>query len=346
MALQDLTPQLRTRLKRIEKIVGIFVTVALLLVVAGFVYFLYHRAETKGWFVPKVKYHTYVQTAQGLNLGDSILLMGFKVGEITTIEAQPPGSYYAVFVGFEIKRPYYGYIWTDSKIRIAPSGLLGSRQLEITKGYDGMPTVEADHKNRPTHVRVGSDMVGIEKAPHGVFMSPDEAPTLTERAEKLVAQAEAALPNLLSVTNRVNAVLDHTAQLTSNAASLTAHADVLVTGAQPIVTNLAAITANLSKPKGSFGEWALPAETQALLNTNLASLNLTLQNVASITSNLHWQVQQNDQMLTEISRLVIETDDLMQGLKRHWLLKGAFEPDKETTEPMMEPLMGGEGEKK
>jgi len=45
MALQDLTPQLRTRLSRLERVVGIFVVLATLLLLAGLGYYVYSTAE-------------------------------------------------------------------------------------------------------------------------------------------------------------------------------------------------------------------------------------------------------------------------------------------------------------
>lgn len=61
------------------------------------------------------------------------------------------------------------------------------------------------------------------------------------------------------------------------------------------------------------------------MNANLVSLNNTLQNLAAITSNLNKQVQSNNTVLTRVSTLVADTDNLVQGLKRHWLLRGVFE---------------------
>ena len=54
MALKDLTPQLRTRLSRVERAVGWFVLLALVLLVAGFGYYAYTTAQRKGWFQRKI----------------------------------------------------------------------------------------------------------------------------------------------------------------------------------------------------------------------------------------------------------------------------------------------------
>src|SRR6185436_12075662 len=97
------------------------------------------------------------------------------------------------------------------------------------------------------------------------------------------------------------------------------------------VSNLALATAHLDQP-GSLGEWILPTNinyrldsvlggADATLNTansNLAvlaqNLNQTLENLANMTSNLNSQVQVNTNILSEISRAVVDADTLMQGL--------------------------------
>jgi ABC-type transporter Mla subunit MlaD len=141
MALQDLTPQLRTRLSRMERAVGWFVALAIGLLAFGFVYYVYHTAESKGWFLTKARYYTYSSEATGLKVGDPVMLMGLTVGQIIRMEPMPPEFPHNIYVEFEIKDPYYGYIWTQgSKARITAADLLGKRMLEVTKGTGGYPT--------------------------------------------------------------------------------------------------------------------------------------------------------------------------------------------------------------
>src|SRR5262249_55600849 len=139
MALQDLTPQLRTRLSRMERAVGWFVLLATGLLAFGFCYYVYHTAERKGWFKTKAPYFTFADRATGLKVGDPVNLMGFDVGQITRIETQPPEDYlHAVYVEFEIVAPYYGYLWTEgSRAKVTTADLLGKRVLEVTKGAGG-----------------------------------------------------------------------------------------------------------------------------------------------------------------------------------------------------------------
>src|SRR5579871_425108 len=141
MALQDLTPQLRTRLSRMERAVGWFVMLATLLLLFGFGFYIYKTAERKGWFTPKFKYETSLNDASGLKVGDPVKLMGSPVGEITEIIPNKPDDYYGLTVRFTILKPHYGYIWDDSKV-VVSSDLLGNRILQITKGLAGIPTIQ------------------------------------------------------------------------------------------------------------------------------------------------------------------------------------------------------------
>ena len=309
MAIQDLTPQLRTRLRRGEKVVGIFVVFAGLVLVAGFAYYLYHTAQRRGWFISKCPYFTFVESGDGLKIGDPVVLMGFEVGNITFITLQSPGEH-KVFVGMEIRSPYYGYIWTDSKVSIAPAGFLGSRGLEITPGVTGSATVK-EEGGRVSELWIHDHWVPLAKVRKGVHLAPDEQPSLGDRAQKLVSTVEQALPNILSLTNQLYTVLTNTAQLTGNA-------NQILVDARPLV-------ANLQDPHGSLGEWLIPTDTHTNLNANLVSLNEMILNLAAITSNLNAQVQSNDKMLSQISTLVVNTDNLVQGLKKHWLLRGVFQ---------------------
>jgi len=142
MALQDLTPQLRTRLSRMEREVGWFVLLAAGLLLFGFGYYIYNTAERKGWFKIKALYYTYTEGASGLKEGDPVKLMGLDVGQITQIEPMAADQFqHNMYIEFALKSPYYGYIWTTgSKARIATADLLGKRVLEVTKGTGGHPT--------------------------------------------------------------------------------------------------------------------------------------------------------------------------------------------------------------
>jgi ABC-type transporter Mla subunit MlaD len=423
MALQDLTPQLRTRLSRMERAVGWFVLIAVLLLTFGFVYYVYNTAEQKGWFLLKAPYFTFTDRATGLKVGDPVTLMGFGVGRITVIKPMPAEQFnYNVYIEFEVERPYYDYMWTEgSRAKINTADLLGKRVLEVTKGTGGYPTYVfyplqtnvplTEVQNLPELSKwvlaqevFSNGLVNAESSASGnlkrtnllakaldpltnlaaianagysnisvldtrqkkrsmtgrwnrkkaayidytattkpYWLEAEESAAVTERLEKLVGQVEAAIPNILDLTNRLANVL-------SNSVNLTSNLNIVAASALPLVTNLATVTSQLNRP-GALGEWLLPTNinreldatlgnasaTLAAANTNLTDLmeNLgrTLDNLANLTSNLDHQVQINTNMLTQISTTVIHADEFVQGLKRHWLLRSAFKSKKTNAPP-------------
>lgn len=351
MPVQDLTPQLRTRLSRVERAVGWFVILATLMLLGGFGYYLYHTAKLKGWFLMKVPYHTYLKNGSGLRVGDPVRLMGFDVGEITVIEGTPAGKNwfttynYNVFVKFIVKEPYFGYVWTDSKIRIGTGDLLGKRVLEVTKGFDGEPTVLAGPPVMISNSKVTNDYVLLSKQMEGFWIREiEEAPSLMEHVDRIVTQVENALPGFYQLTNQLTGVL-------SNSVTLTARAGRLLEQTEPLVSHLTVITGQLTNANGSLGQWLIPTNLnfqlqQTLTNatsllasadTNLTvltlSLSQSLDNIANLTSNLNAQVEANDQILSEISSVVVQADSFVQGFRKHWLLRSAFKSTNEPARP-------------
>jgi hypothetical protein len=155
MALQDLTPQLRTRLSRMERAVGWFVFLAAALLLFGFGYYLYHTAARKGWFVIKAKFFTYVQSSAGLNAGDPVYMMGFPVGQITSVHPMPPGDRHNVRVEFEVRDNYFRYIWTGGsyvKINDHPrTGAAHHRGNQPLAALPGCPRRKFQHCFRRLH---------------------------------------------------------------------------------------------------------------------------------------------------------------------------------------------------
>jgi ABC-type transporter Mla subunit MlaD len=421
MALQDLTPQLRTRLSRMERAVGWFVTLATALLVFGFGYYVYHTAERKGWFKIKAPFFTYVQSSEGLNVKDPVVMMGFQVGQITLIHAMPPGDAHNVLVEFEITDPYFRYIRTGgSFVKVNSADFLGKRELEITRGTNGVGSYAVvvtqpisimaldDAKKAaaesPSHWQLAQDVFdgqsnvifhaydhletlldetnaallaqckfesnsiyiydNTEKDKNHIVASwlrrkhryqnftPDsddaylhamETPPISDQLQAMVLQVQSALPGILSLTNKIAAVLDNTANATSNL-------NLTLVATRPMLANFTDISGQLREP-GGLGVLALGTNGNdqiqgALTNVNsllahtdtnmtqlAESLDLTLNHIADITSNLNAQVQANTNMLGGISKSISDTDDFIQGLKRHWLLRSAFKSENKTNAP-------------
>jgi ABC-type transporter Mla subunit MlaD len=406
MALQDLTPQLRTRLSRMERAVGWFVFLATALLVFGFGYYVYHTAERKGWFKIKAPFFTYVQSSQGLNISDPVVMMGFKVGEITDIHPMPPGDPNNVRVDFVIRDNYdsFRYIRTGgSYLKVNSADFLGKRELEITRGTNGVGSyavvvtqpisiMALDEAKKaaaesPGHWQLAQDVldqnsnivfhaydrvesvldesnaavlaqctfesnsiyiydntvnrdhivaswhrgkhryVNFASGSQDAYLRATEPPSISDELQGIVVQVQTALPNILALTNKLATVLD-------NAAAATSNLNITLVETHPLLTNFNDITTQLREPGGPVN-WALGTNgggqlQGALTNVNSllahtdTNLDAILTHLSGITSNLNVQVQTNTNMVSSISKIIVDSDDFIQGLKRHWLLRSAF----------------------
>lgn len=307
MSLNDLTPNLRTRLNRVEHVVGIFVLLAAALLLAGFCYYVYYTAKKKGWFVVKAPFHCIVDSAQGLAEGQPVKMMGFNVGEITTITAYPAGSDENVYVEFVIKGDYVGYMWTDSKVKLGAGDLLGNRSLEVLKGNwqggwtnaDGT-TVQAIYKvkeNRLAEVITNSAPTNWTYVPwtpesKPYFMDILEDPALTERASSIVGMAESAMPDILSLTNQIQKTLDTANLAMANLDQrirefepILTNANAVVAAFKPASTNVSIITGNLTNANGGLGQWLFPTNLTDETQMTLVSVRDTLQAAQATLTN-------------------------------------------------------------
>jgi ABC-type transporter Mla subunit MlaD len=157
-----------------------------------------------------------------------------------------------------------------------------------------------------------------------------ETPPISDQLQAVVLQVQSAVPNILSLTNKIAAVLD-------NAANATSNLNAALAESRPMITNFAMISSQLREPGGPM-VWALGTNGNEQLQSSLTNMNSLLANtdtnvaallinLANITSNLNTQVQANSNILSSVSKIVVDTDNLVQGLKRHWLLRSAFKAE-------------------
>ncbi|MGB0581859.1 MAG: hypothetical protein ACPGVU_19365, partial [Limisphaerales bacterium] len=224
--------------------------------------------------------------------------MGFDVGEITKITAEQPGAGQNVYVEFEIKGEFIGYMWTDSKVLLSAGNFLGNRSLEVLKGnwhggwtnYDGT-TVQAIHKIKDNaiseiitnHATGEWKYIPYTEKTKPYFMSIHEDPALAERASSLVGMAESAMPGILSLTNDLQLVLTTANTAVSNLnsrivefESLLEEIDGIAAGFRPASSNVALITANLTNANGGLGQWLMPSNLNVETVMTLASVRQTL----------------------------------------------------------------------
>jgi ABC-type transporter Mla subunit MlaD len=295
-------------------------------------------------------------------------LLRFYAGQITKIKPMPTNERENVFVEFENIGENIGYVWDDSRVKVKSSGLFG-RYLEVTKG--GTRVAIDVHA---TFREESGKLTGVFSRDTGEFVSwrpggkafelyADEPPELSSQLDSTVAMLKESLTNILQLTNALAKTLNSAAEATENA-------NELLRDAKPLIRNVTTITDNLKDPRGSLGEWLIPVAMNYQISTLLTNANTTisnvtdtianansavtnvntnlvvmfdeittmLENLAGLTGNLKAQVDRNQNIVSSVSKLIVDTDDMVQGLKRHWLLRSAFkEKDKEKREERIPP---------
>jgi hypothetical protein len=378
-----------------ERGVGWFVFLATILLLFGFGYYLRHVAENRGWFITKAKFHIYVDSSTGLNVGDPVTVMGFTVGHITRVLPMPPRARQNVRVEFEVFDPYFRYIWSQgSYAKVDPAGFLNQRQIEVTRGTNGyawcvtqpitfftnLDELKSEVASQPGQWQLAQEIYdentnlvyraytwlndsnlqriaelklpvvaaynNTEKNKHEIvawwrprrhtydvfntnddtaFLPVSETPPVADRLQGMISQIQDALPNFLALTNQLTRILENSAQVTSNL-------NITVMDTHPLLTNATLTVSRLDTNVNDMIVQIGPLLTNANqlvanLNTNVTA---TLVNLADITSNLNVQVEANSNMLSGISKAVVDSDDLVQGLKHHWLLRSAFKKENKT----------------
>ena len=365
MALQDLTPQLRTRLGRVERLVGLFLILTVLLMLAGLVYFVHHTAKERGWFVQKFPYYTYVADSTGVKLGTPVTMMGFTVGEVTVIQPEKMEDWfivnqYNVFIGFNVRSPYDGYIWTDSRVRIGAGDFLGTRTLEITRGSKGDVTVKNAPGEPPQMLSdeflykqylTNRTYRSLEQSGNGFWLEASESQPLQQRLTDIANTVNDALPRVFALTNGVAEALSNLASVTAQLNATMPKLDTAVEGMNGLVADLRPA---LRSP-GGIGDLLMPTNLGTQLTVTLSNLNpgtgpiaLTLSNlngrmadVGVALSNVNLQLSQNTNLLADANQLTRNVgslaDTIQTLLTRHWLFRSAFKTNRPTQRPVNPP---------
>jgi ABC-type transporter Mla subunit MlaD len=297
-----------------ERAVGWFVFFATALLLFGFGYYLYHVAESRGWFIIKARFHTYVSSSAGLNVGDSVTMMGFPVGRILWIHAMPPGDTRNVRVEFEVRDPYFRYIWTEgSYAKVNAAGFLNQRQIEVTRATNGYAICVTQPITVFTNIDELKQMVLTQTNQWQLAQDAiDENSNVVFRAytrmEKVFNETNAAL--LASCRFESNSIYAYNNSVNKN--RIVAAWDGLTSRYEPFTeTHETAWLRAVESPPVSDELQAMVQQVKAALPGILALTNqlaAVLNNSAQVTSNLNFTVIQTHPILTNANSLIAHMD--------------------------------------
>ncbi len=302
MALQDLTPQLRTRLSRVERVVGLFVFMAVVAMVAGLVFYVRHRMVQEGYGLKKIPYYTYVSDSSGLQPGTPVKMMGFTVGEVVKVDRSPDEWWMVennlnVYVKFIVREPYFDYIQTDSRARLGSGDFLGTRFLEVTRGKSYVLTVgnwrskvpwvasddwATDQYLNPTNSSLPMLYRPLNRQPNGFFLVAEETPPLPDQLAGVAKRVDLALPNVFALTNKVDAVLSNLVSLTHEIERTLPEVKKTLNEAEHLLGD----TRKLTQKPGGIGDLLIPPGLNGQLSNVLEDVHANAQNLGPLVTNI------------------------------------------------------------
>jgi phospholipid/cholesterol/gamma-HCH transport system substrate-binding protein len=125
------------RFKGIEYKVGLFIIVALILVISTVVLY----AVQKEVFTKKVQIIIYAKSGEGLKKGMPVIYSGFQIARVSSVVLEDANK---VKITAEIPLKYTKWIKKDSTVKIIAQNLIGSQSLYFSGGSAESPPVEKD----------------------------------------------------------------------------------------------------------------------------------------------------------------------------------------------------------
>ena len=339
--------QMHFRIKHFDRYVGIFVILALALIIVTLVFI----ARGQKWFEKRYHYTAVFDKVQGLKRGTAVTISGMEVGSVKALRLNPQSK---VEVTLEVLETYKDFIRQDSQATIA-SGLIGGKTVELTVGSPNQSAL-AEGKNIPSQepkeltdflkgIDVKTPLKKLDEALENVKSITEklnnprgELFTLLKNVEFITTQLKTGQGNVGAILqdkkihDHITAALESIRRSAANLEETTQNASrvsrdlprlmVEVDGAVKeipgIVGDIKKVTAELPKVMGDVQKAAgdAPAITE-----NVKEIT---RDVKVITGNVKQASTEIPDFLATTHESVEETEKLIQGLQNHWLLRGSM----------------------
>ena len=292
------------KFKHLEKIVGVFLTVVILVVIAVIVII----GREQRWFEKQKIYSTKFFRGEGLSPGMLVAIKGIQIGEVKTVYLNEDNW---IEVTFSVYEEYADRIRKDSVVKInAP--LIGGKVIEIIPGGTDMPVLETGSLIWSKDTEEGSRILKERKREE----IPDEITRIINNIEVLTY-------NLSSSEGSLNQTLDllkeFLARLSSEESSL-----------NKTLASLEDITSSISESEGSLGKFM--DDNYELYNSVIAlmnQLNLIMADFRKVSETVSESSPEIKAVIERSNVAMDEATGLIMTLQENFFVKG-FSSKKES----------------
>jgi phospholipid/cholesterol/gamma-HCH transport system substrate-binding protein len=267
-------------------------------------------AHNQGVFTPTIRTFFYASTADGMNKGMAVKLVGFRVGSVQDISIEPDRR---VKIEMHIVEKYAPMIFSNAVVRLTREAVIGGNVLEIRAG-----TEAAGEIGDRSVLRFERDP-GIEGAVTKVLDQITPIVADIRQITTYLINPEGDFRQAMRSINVTAARLGETAaglsRLTTAAAGALESTDLLVRDAR---SSLAVLDSSLKRI-----DTALPGIT-GKLEQSLENIRVTSEAVRVMaTGDLQG-------LVGEAGGLVTDTSEVVRGAKRVWPLRDTVQPPRES----------------
>lgn len=293
----------RFKPKTIEKIVGGFVFLAIIFLLAIF----FFVGQKKAFFEKEYRIHAVFDEGYGLFPGVVVKLAGMEVGKVESMDFNPENK---IEVILRIREKFKEKIRQDSIVSIVREGLAGDKFLNISVGSPISPRIEEGEIIQARQIVEITDLAQkitptleyVEKISHNIYQ-------VTERLASPSGELSVVLKNIKEITTELNEGKGSIGYLLKDDRKLYKDAEEAFGTTKKILSNLEMASQNLEKSAAQTP----PAMTK--VQETIEEAKMTIE---------------------EVKKLVV-------AAQKHWLLRGYLEdatrkkeestPKKETPQP-------------
>ena len=343
--------QMFFRVKHFDRYVGILVVFAILMAVVALVFV----GRGQKWFAKRSPYKVVFSKVQGLKTGTPVTISGMEVGNVKSLRLDPQSK---VELMIEVLQRYQENIRQDSQAAIAMA-LIGAKTIEITVGSPEKPplppgsTIPSLESKEITDLLKEIDLKGYLKKIDEVL---DNLKSITHKLDDPKGSLFGTLGNLEFVTSQikngqgsVGAILQDP-KMHGEINAAIAQARRSLSNVEEITRNAAQVSQNLPPLMGEVDRSVkevpklieelkkalveLPRILEDVKKTT-AHTPAIAENVKEITANVKKASPHIPELMTTTQETTEDTDKLIQGLQKHWLLRGSMPEGKGEPSPAL-----------
>ncbi len=339
--------QMYFRIKNFDRFVGIFVILAMALIVVTLVFI----SRGQKWFEKRYHYSVVFNKVYGLKPGTGVTISGMEVGQVTSLRLNPQSK---VELTLEILKTYKDNIRKDSQATIV-SSLLGAKTVEITMGSPGQPHLPEDGtllSQDPKEItdilkeidvktplkKVDEALDNLKSVTAKLDDPRGELFTLLKNVEGITAQLKDGRGNagailqdkkiyreIIATLESVRRSAVHVEEATKNVSKISGDLPRMMAEVDRSLKEFPAI---VTEVKGAAAD--LPQVTQdvrkvtAEVPTLMEKVKDIAQDVKTITGNVKKAAPEVPDLMASTQEGIEEAEKLMQGLQNHWLLRGSM----------------------